>query len=45
MMISMKICDLCNTCVYDGEYKLIEDDIICFMCEEEAQELEEEQEN
>ena len=44
-MISLKICDLCDTCVYDGEYKLIEGDIICFMCEEEAEEMDEKKEN
>jgi len=42
MNISMKICDMCDTCVYKGEYKIIEGDIICFMCEYEKQEETEE---
>ena len=37
MNLSIKICDLCDTCVYHGEYQIIEDEIICVMCIEEEE--------
>ena len=44
MNISVKICDMCDTCVYTDEYEIINGDIICFMCTEEntEEELEDE---
>ena len=44
MIISVKICDFCDTCVYNGEYKLINGDVVCIICEEEKEEEQEEQE-
>tara|TARA_B100000676_G_scaffold273554_1_gene292341 strand:+ start:511 stop:672 length:162 start_codon:yes stop_codon:yes gene_type:complete len=44
MNISIKICDLCDTCVYSGEYEIIDEDVICVMCLEEEQEKETEDE-
>ncbi len=44
MNISIKICDLCDTCVYGGEYEIIDEDVICVMCLEEEQEKETEDE-
>jgi|TARA_A100001391_G_C4929350_1_gene241332 formylmethanofuran dehydrogenase subunit E len=38
MNISIKICDLCDTCVYSGEYEIVDEDVICVMCLEEEQE-------
>ena len=38
MNISIKICDLCDSCVYEGEYEIRDDDVICIMCIEEEEE-------
>ena len=41
MNYSIKVCDICQTCVYTGEYEIINDDIICVMCIEEDEEKKE----
>jgi recombinational DNA repair protein (RecF pathway) len=39
--MNLKICDLCNGCVYSNEYEIRNGEIICILCiEEEAEENE-----
>ena len=38
MNISLKICDICDTCVYTSEYEIINGDVVCFLCIEEEEE-------
>ena len=40
MNISVKICDWCDTCVYESEYEIIDGYITCVMCIEEKEEKE-----
>ena len=40
MNISVKICNYCDTCVYEGEYEIRNKEIMCVMCIEEAAENE-----
>ena len=35
MNISVKICDFCDTCVYEGEYEIRNREVKCIMCIEE----------
>ena len=37
MNISVKICDWCDTCVYENEYEIIDGDIMCIMCIDERE--------
>ena len=41
MNISVKICDWCDTCVYENEYEIVDGDIMCVMCIEETDEKKE----
>ena len=43
MNISIKICDLCDTCVYGNEYEMVDDDMICSMCLDEQKDKEEDE--
>jgi len=43
MNISIKICDLCDTCVYGNEYEMVDDDVICIMCLDEQKDKEEDE--
>ena len=40
---SIKVCDYCDTCVYEGEYEIRDERVICVMCireeDEQAQEI------
>jgi formylmethanofuran dehydrogenase subunit E len=42
MNYSIKVCDFCDTCVYEGEYVIREGEVVCFMCirDEEDSEIE-----
>ena len=44
MNYSVKVCDMCHTCVYTGEYEIRDDEIICIMCIREEEEQQEENE-
>lgn len=44
MIISVKICDMCDTCVYGGEYEIIDGDVVCVICQDEIEEEKEEYE-
>jgi len=41
MNISVKICDFCDTCVYEGEYEIRNREVKCIMCIEEERENDE----
>ena len=40
MNISVKICDFCDTCVYEGEYEIRNNEVVCVMCIEELEDVE-----
>ncbi len=40
MNISVKICDFCDTCVYENEYEIRNGEVMCIICIEEAEENE-----
>ena len=40
MNISVKICDFCDTCVYEGEYEIRNNEVMCVMCIEEIEDNE-----
>jgi hypothetical protein len=40
MNISVKICDFCETCVYENEYEIRNGEVMCIMCIEESEENE-----
>lgn len=44
MNLSIRVCDFCDTCVFAGEYEIINNEIVCIMCidEQEERELEDE---
>ena len=44
MNLSIKICDLCNSCAYADEYEIIEDEVVCIICIAEEQEEQDENE-
>jgi hypothetical protein len=44
MNYSVKVCDMCQTCVYTGEYEIRDNEIICVMCIREEEEQQEENE-
>ena len=38
MNVSVKVCDFCDTCVYEGEYEIQNNEVKCIMCIEEEEE-------
>ena len=38
MNVSVKVCDFCDTCVYEGEYEIQNNEVKCIMCIEEEKE-------
>lgn len=29
---SIKVCDFCDTCIYEGEYEIRDGQVVCVMC-------------
>ena len=44
MNFGVKVCDLCDTCIFAGEYEIRDNEIICVICIREEEEQWEENE-
>jgi len=44
MNFGVKVCDLCDTCIFAGEYEIRDNQIICILCISEEEEQQQENE-